>query len=281
MAQLGSFSHLILVLALTAKVTAAFSYENNAEATKLLTNQKPQAVENVGVKEKLGQTINLDVELVDEKGQPVNVSSLTKKDKPTLLTIVYYTCPSLCNLHLNGLMESLEKVSLKPGKDYEIIAISMEPKDTPAIAADKKQNYMKTFNMSDYQEGIHFLTGPQTAVRKISEQVGFDYKWDDVGKQWSHASAAIFLSPQYKITRYLHGISFEPQNLKLAIVESSEGKVGTFADHFQLFCFNYSPKENRYALAAFNVMRLGAVFTLVILGLWLIPVWWRARKQKS
>lgn len=270
------------ILALSAMTgSVAHCYESEAQATKLMSNERPAAMDGVGIDEKLGESLMLTSPLVDEDGKAIQLATIAASKKPMILSIVYYTCPSLCNLHLNGLMEGLEKIDLKPGKDYELVALSMEPKDTPEIAKAKKATYIKTFGFEGYENGIHFLTGKAEDVKATASSAGFKYKWDEPSKQWSHTSAAILVSPEHKITRYIHGITFEPKTLKLSLVETANGKVGGLTDQFMLFCFNYNAQENRYAIAAFNVMRLGAGAMVILLALWLIPYWLRARKIQT
>lgn len=275
-------SALLTVIFLTSIIAHGNGHIGQNQADDLLLNKRPAVLDGVGIEEKIGAKLSKDIELMNEEGNPVALSSFLTGNKPILLTLVYYTCPSLCNLHLNGLMDGLKEVNLIPGRDYEMVAVSFEPTDTPEIAKAKKANYLKYLDKDEeFGKGLHFLTGSKEQVQKLADEVGFQYKWDPASKQWAHGSAAIFLTPDEKIARYIHGVYFEPRTLKLSLIETSQGKTGNLVDQIALFCFNYDAKENRYAIAAFNVMRLGGAVTVLLLAMWLIPFWLKNRKART
>jgi protein SCO1 len=247
--------------------------------TERRKNELPAKLQNIGITERIEQTLSGDIELMNEAGEVVRLESFFGTQKPVILSLIYFSCPSLCNIHLNGLMQTLGEIPLEPGIDYEFLAVSFEPNDTPDLAAAKKATYIKEYGRPGFEKGVHFLTATAEQIKRLTEQVGFSYAWDEEESQWSHSSAAIMVTPQKKISRYLHGIIFDPRTTRLSIVETSQGKSGSLMDQVALFCFNFDPKENRYALAAFNVMRLGAGATVVVLALWLLPFWLRNRKK--
>jgi protein SCO1 len=245
-------------------------------------NDLPKQIENVGIQEKLGLDLNtLKINLVDEDGVEKSLSSFVTQQRPVILSLVYFNCPSLCNLHLNGMLDAMNQLSLVPGKDYDLLAVSFDHRETADLAAAKKYTYQEKYSFPDNARGIHFLTGSETALKTLADSIGFQYKWDDKAKEWAHASAAVLLTPSGVISRYLHGVYFEPKTLRLSIIEASQGRVGDIIDSVVLFCFRYDPKANKYALYAFNLMRAGAVAICLVMAAWLFLFWRRTRKQKT
>lgn len=244
-----------------------------------LRNEKPEAIENVGIKENLNGQVDLDVPLVSEDGSNVSVATYVRPDGlPVVFSLVYYSCPSLCNLHLKGVFQVFQDLGLKPGSDFEFVALSIDGKESPDLAQAKKETYLEEFGLSEFSKGVHFLTGSTENVKKVADSVGFSYKWIPEKNEWAHASAAILVTPDGKISRYLHGVYFEPQTFRLSLVETSAGKVGNFVDQVALYCFRYDPEANKYAFFAFNVMRGLAALILLILSIYLGLFW---RKQRS
>ena len=272
------FTALFLCFGLFAETTFADKDGLPWEERKVST-EKVKAVENVKIEERLGKKLDLDIPLVDDEGNEVTLQKYMNGSKPVLLTLVYYTCPSLCNYHLNGITDTLKQMKWTVGKEFDIVAISFEPSDTPKIAGAKKQSYIESYGRPESANGWHFLTGTAENVKKIADQVGFKYTWDDETQQWAHPAVAYVMTPTGTISRYLYGIQFPPNTLKLSMVEAGEGKVGNVIDKFILYCFNYNPKERKYSLVAYNVVRAGAMATVLILGLFLVPFWIRYRKD--
>ena len=202
--------------------------------TKRPASQKVEALKNVTVEEKLGEAIHLDLSFTDEQGEQVRLKDFFKPKKPVLLTLVYYTCPGLCNFHLNGVMDALKEMDLKAGEDFEFVAVSFEPKDTPQTALSKKNEFKERFlhgskseeNQQNPDKGWHFLTGTQENTRTLASQVGFSYEWNEASNQWSHPAVAYVLTPEGKISRYLYGIQIPDKTLRLSLVEASDGQIG-------------------------------------------------------
>ena len=237
----------------------------------------PEVLKELEIKEHLGETIDGELKFTDENGKEVFLKDYFR-DKPVLLTIIYYNCPSLCNFHLNGLFDALEKVPLKSGKDYHLVAVTMDPEEKPPLAKEKKQSYLDKYKHSG--EGVHFLTGSEVAINSLSKQVGFAFRWDEETEQFAHSPVAYMISPDFKISRYLYGVLFEPNTIKLSMIEAGKGKIGTVIDRVLLFCYRFDPKKSRYTLYAYNVMRLGGALTILILLLILVPVWLREGRKK-
>lgn len=238
----------------------------------------PEQLQGVGIKEKLGEQLDLNLPFVNEQGQSVTLAQYLGGKKPIIISPVYYSCPGLCNFHLNGLTDGLKGMDWSAGDKYDVVAISFDSKETPDLAKNKKENYMKMYGRPGSESGWHFLTATEDTVQKFTQSVGFDFKWSEETKEWSHASAAIIVSPSGQISRYLPGIVFEPKDIKLALNEATEGKVGNLIDSLILYCFQYNPHKSEYTLAAFKLMKVGAFLTILILAFWLGPVWMRSFK---
>jgi protein SCO1/2 len=235
----------------------------------------------VGITEQLGKNLRqLKAQFVDEKGVSQSLGQWISPQRPTILSLVYFNCPSLCSLHLNGVLDALKQLSLVAGKDYDLLAVSFDSSETSDLAAAKKYNYQQKYNFPNDGEGIHFLTGDENSVKTLADTVGFKYKWDDKANEWAHASAAVLLTPEGNISRYLHGVYFEPKTFRLSIVEASLGKVGSVVDSIMLFCYRYDPNGSQYALYAFNVMRVAGAIAVTMLFFWLF-LFWKPRKKEE
>lgn len=240
--------------------------------------EMPEELQGVGIEEKIGQKIDLSLLVTNENGQVVPLSTYFKSHRPVIFSPVYFSCPGLCNFHLNGLTDTLKSVDWSAGNQFEIIAFSFDAREKSDVAKLKKENYLKTYQRPETAEGWHFVTADQNVINKITEQVGFKFKWNEKVGEWSHASAAIIMTPDGTISRYLHGIMFEARDVKLALNEAANGKVGNIIDSVMLYCFKYNRHESKYGLQVFRVMQLGAAATALILALWLIPILMRAKK---
>lgn len=239
----------------------------------------PDEYKDVGVVEHQGENIDLNLTFKDEDGVDRKLSYYFKDGRPVLMTLVYYACPSLCNFHLNGLTEVLKKMKGKMGTDYHFLAISIDPNEGPSLAGSKKIAYLDELGDKGTEEGWTFLTGEKANIDKIAKQVGFKFKWVEKEKQYAHAAVAYIMTPTGVISRYLYGIKFTPETLRLSLVEASEGKLGSIVDRFVLFCFQFDPSKSKYTLYAFNIMRAGALLVVIVLAIILIPLWLRDRNK--
>lgn len=244
-------------------------------------NETPKELQDIGINEQLGTMVDLTLPFVSDSGEPVLLNQFFTGTKPVLLTVVYYNCANLCNFHLNGVTEALKSVKWTPGKEFELVAISMDAKEGPALAAAKKVNYLKAYGRTGAENGWHFLTGNEASIKKLTDQIGFKFRWDEATKQFAHSSAAVLLTPKGVISRYIHGISPDPQNMKLALIEASDGHVASMAEKLLMYCFKFDPKKSKYTLAAWNIMRIGMTSMAVILAVILIPAWFRERKRAA
>ena len=217
-----------------------------------------------------------DAKLVAEDGREVTMGSFFGGPRPVILNLGYYGCPALCGAVLNGFLEGLKGLSLEPGKDFEIVTISIDPTEGPALAREKKQAYLKEYDRAGAAQHWHFLTGAEAEVRKIADAIGYGYRKDTSG-QYMHGAALAFLSSEGLVMRYLFGVEYPPRQLRFAIVEAGRGSVGTVVDKLLLNCYRYDPKTRGYALAAMTIMQWGGGLTvLVVAGL----IGWHLRRER-
>jgi protein SCO1 len=230
-----------------------------------------QLVQDVAIDQKLDAQVPLDLEFVDEQGKKVRLGDYIH-DKPIILNLVYYRCPMLCTQVLNGTLRSCQALKFQLGDEYEIVSVSIDPSDTPAMAAAKKKTYVASYRRPGAEEGWHFLTGSQESIDKLANTVGYRYHYDEKSNQYAHASGIMILTPNGRVSRYLYGIDYHPSDLRLALVESSENKIGGPVDAFLLMCFHYDPATGKYGLIIHNVLRMLGVITMVLMGgfLWLM-----------
>lgn len=238
-------------------------------------------LEGVGITENLNVQVPLELAFVDENGKDVTLSDYFNGQRPVILTLNYYNCPMLCTLQLNGMVEALKEINLEAGKQYEIVTISFHPGETPELAKAKKENYLTMFDRPAAAKGWHFLTGDQKNITKLTETVGFGYKWNPVREEYVHVAALMICTPKGKLSRYIYGVQMEPNTLRLTLLEAAEGKFGSTFDRILLYCYQYDPKEGSYALAAMNVMRAGGALTALILGATLAGFWLREYRRKK
>lgn len=243
------------------------------------SDEQAKELKDVDISENLGSNLDLSLKFKDETGKEVSLSSFYDGTHPVVISLVYFSCPGLCNFHLNGAIETLKKVDWSVGNQFQYLAISFDGKETPDLAAQKKVNYMKVYDRAGTENGWHFLTADEATLKAITAQIGFKYKWVEETKEWAHASAAVVTTPSGKISRYLHGIMFDNKTFKLALNEASEGKVGTFVDKMIWYCFHYDPKLSKYTLYASRVMKLGGVAIIFVLMAMVLPIWIRSRKK--
>jgi protein SCO1/2 len=235
----------------------------------------PQELEGVGIKEKPGAKVDLDLTFIGEDGYPVVLRDYFGRGRPVILNLVYYNCPMLCNLVLNGQTTALRELPWTPGEEFEVVTISIDPTETFALAQTKKALYLTNYERP--APGWHFLTDYQGNVKRLADQVGFNYKYDDSQRQYAHAATIMILTETGVVSRYLYGIRFKLRDLRLALTEASDGKVGGISDRVLLFCFHYDPTSKSYVPFATNIMRAGGVLVVLILGLFLLRLWRRER----
>jgi protein SCO1 len=242
----------------------------------------PPELKGVEVEEHLGGYIPLYLEFTNSDSQLVTLNSYFHKDRPVIIVLAYYTCPMLCTMVLNGLGDGVRDLNLIPGKDYEILTISIDPRETPLLAAAKKTNYVNYVGRSDIADGWTFFVGKQNAIDSLAKALGFHYYYDEEQKQFAHPAVVFVLSPNGEITRYLYGLEFKPKDIRFALLEAAQGKIGSTVEKIILYCYHYDPNAKGYVLFAAKLMRIGGVATVAILLIFLGIFWLRElRKPKS
>ncbi|MBV8864206.1 MAG: SCO family protein [Acidobacteriaceae bacterium] len=227
---------------------------------------RPKITNGVTIEQRLNQPIPLDLVFHDEANQRVPLWKYFR-DKPVVLSLVYFNCPSLCPMSLHETVTSLRRVSLEPGRDYNVVVVSFDPRDTPREAELTKVKYKAHFgNRAGYDAGWHFLTGDQQSILKLADSLGFHFRWDDKSKQFVHAGGIMVATPDGKLSRYFYGIDYAPADLRMALVDASQHKIGSPVDYVLLFCFHYDAAQGKYTLAIVNVLKIAGGFTLAILG---------------
>ncbi len=230
----------------------------------------PNALNGVGIDQKLNEQLPLDLVFRNENGENVKLGSYFGK-KPVVLSLVYYQCPMLCNQVLNGMVTAFKVMAFQPGEEFEVVTVSFDPRETPALAAAKKKtyvDYLPEARRSSAASGWHFLTGDEASIKRITEAVGFRYHWDKATNQFAHASGVFVATPAGKLARYFYGIEYAPRDLRLGLIEAAENKIGSPVDQLLLYCFHYDPATGKYGAAVMNLMRLGGVVTVIaIVGL--------------
>ena len=247
----------------------------------LTATEIPPDLQGIGITEKLGEFVDKDLKFTDENGETVTLGKYYDGTHPVVISLVYYACPGLCNFHLNGVIESLKEVDWSVGDKFQYLAISFDPKEKSELASKKKKTYMDLYNRPGSEKGWHFLTADQATIDQITKQLGFEYKWNEAAQEWSHASAAVVTTPKGKISRYLEGIMFESKTFRMALVEATDGKIGTLMDRMIWYCSKYDPHLSKYSLYAVNIMKLGGVGIIVLLASLMLPVWLRSRRREQ
>jgi protein SCO1 len=228
---------------------------------------RPELLKNVGIDQKLNQTIPLNLAFRDENGQTVQLAQFFAQ-KPVILTLVYYNCPMLCTQVLNGVESGLKELPTTDiGKQFEVVTISIDPTESHVLAKVKQEMYVGMYGRAGAAQGWHFLTGDEPQIKQLADAVGFRYAYDPDTKQFAHASAIMLLTPEGKISRYFYGIQYPSRELRLGLVEASEGKIGTPVDQVLLFCYHYDPKTGKYGLLISRVIQAGGALTVLILGI--------------
>lgn len=236
-----------------------------AAATSGAEDQRPAILREIGFDQKLGATVPLETPLLDEAGRDVRLGDYFQ-GRPVVLSFNYFDCPMLCTVSLNGLASALGTLSFDAGKEFEIVTVSFDTRDTPAAARAKKDSYLKRYHRPGAAEGWHFLTGGAPAIERLTRAAGFRYAWDEETKQFAHPSGVLVLTPDGRIARYLYGIEYAPKDLRLALVEASRGTIGSPLDQAVLYCFQYDPATGRYGAAIMRIVRLGGALTAIALA---------------
>ena len=225
-------------------------------------DQLPPSLRDIGIDQRLNQQVSLSLEFVDESGRKVRLGDYFGR-KPVVLALVYYECPMLCNLVLNGVLRSLRTLTLDAGRDFEVVAVSIDPREGPQLASARRATYLEKYNRAG--STWHFLTGREPSIRRLAQEVGYRYTWDEKTQQFAHASGIMVLTPEGRLSRYLYGVEYSAKDLRLGLVEASAHKIGSPVDRLLLYCFHYDPATGKYGMVIMNVLRAAGAATALAL----------------
>jgi protein SCO1/2 len=225
----------------------------------------PNILKHVGLEQKLGAVIPADLAFRDETGRAVKIGDYYG-DKPIILSLVYFKCPSLCTMVLNDLVRSMRTLEFSAGKDFQVLTVSFDPSETPALAAQKKATYVREYRRANAAQGWHFLTGDAKSIASLTQTVGFHYAWDPASQTYAHASGIIVLTPSGTVSRYFYGIDYAPSDLKLALIAASGQKIGSPVERILLYCFHYDPRSGRYGVQVWRAVQVGCSLTFLLLA---------------
>jgi len=260
-----------VLLAVTLLAASASAQMNNGIMAPP-ANTRPPRLENVGIEQHLDTQVPPDLTFRDETGKTVKLGDYFGR-KPLILNLVYYNCNMLCGEALAGLSSAMRLVKFDLGNEFDVITISFDPRETPGMAAAKKQDYVKRYGRANAAAGWHFLTGQPDSINALTKAVGFQYQYDPKTNQYAHATAIMVLTPQGRISRYFYGVDFPPKDLRMGLVEASQGKIGNAVDAVLLYCYHYNPETGKYGAMVANILRLAAAATILIMGIFLFILW--------
>ena len=250
---------------------------SNLKGTK---NSKPANLEKIGIDENLGGQIDLSLPFTDEAGKEVTLQKYFG-DKPVFMMLIYYQCPTLCNTHLNTLIQTLSEFEWKIGNEFEYVIVSIDPEESHVVASQKKKAYLDLYGRPESADGWHFLTGKESSIKKLASQIGFRYAWDQNTGEWNHAAASYVLTPKGKISYYHYGLNIIPKVFRLSLVEASNNEIGSVMDRLILYCLQYDPNKKTYAFYAYNIMRVAAFLMVLILGFFLTRFWIKQERTQN
>jgi len=233
---------------------------------------RPPLLQNVGIEQHLDAQVPPDLTFRDETGKAVKLGDYFGR-KPLILNLVYYNCTMLCGEALAGLASAMRLVKFDVGKEFDVVTVSFDPRETPEMAAAKKNDYVKRYGRANAAAGWHFLTGQADSIDSLTKAVGFQYQYDPKTSQYAHATAIMLLTPQGHISRYFYGVDFPPKDLRMGLVEASQGKIGNAVDAVLLYCYHYNPETGKYGAMVANILRLAAAATILFLGGFLFILW--------
>jgi protein SCO1/2 len=258
------------------------SYDSHTEVVSGADGQSlPANLVDVGIEEHLGETVPMDARFKDETGKEVELASYFKPGKPVLLNFAYFQCPMLCNMVLNGMLEGMKKIDWTAGNEFEVVTISIDPRETPELAAAKKQSHIEALGKPEAAPGWHFLTGDEKQIDKVANAIGFKYQYIKASNEYAHAAGVFTISPAGKISRYLYGVEFKKKDLRLALLDASEGKALSIGDKLVLFCYRYDANAKGYVLFARNFMKGGGYVVVACLALLLGGLWRKEFKRRD
>ena len=240
-------------------------YSGSTQTPGRVSTDVPPQLKDVTFRQRLDAALPLDAVLTDESGRPVTLGQFFGR-RPVVLAFVYYSCPMLCTQVMNGLSSALKVMPFSAGHEFDVVLISFDPRDTPAIAAEKKRTHLAYWSTERDAAAWHFLTGDEASIRRVTSAAGFTYRWDEQTGQFAHVSGVLVVTPDGRLSRYFYGVEYSPKELRMALVESGQGRIGSVIDELLLYCFHYDPESGRYGLLVMNLVRLGGVLTVLFIG---------------
>jgi len=259
----GIIRKMAIILALAAVSSFAAAQIFTPPETKTVA---PPGLEGVGIDQRLNEQVPMNLTFKDEQGKTVQLGDYFHRGRPVILNLVYFECPMLCTEVLNGLTSALKVIRFVPGKEFEIVTLSIDPRETPQLATNKKEMYLKKLGNPDAGKGWHFLTGEHTQIAALASAVGWKYRYDPKLDQFVHAAGIILVTPEGKIAQYYYGVEYSAKDMRLGIVEASQNKIGSLADEVLLYCYHYDPRTGHYGATVMNIVRLGGIVTVIVMG---------------
>jgi len=260
-----------VLLAAALLATSAWGQMNNGVMSPP-ANTRPPRLENVGIEQHLDAQVPPDLTFRDDTGKAVTLGDYFGR-KPLILNLVYYNCTMLCGEALAGLSSAMRLVKFDLGNEFDVLTVSFDPRETPEMAAAKKKDYVARYGRANAAAGWHFLTGQPDSINALTKVVGFQYQYDAKSNQYAHATAIMVLTPQGRISRYFYGVDFPPKDLRMGLVEASQGKIGNAVDAVLLYCYHYDPETGKYGAIVANILRLAAAVTILTMGIFLFILW--------
>ncbi len=225
----------------------------------------PQILNNISIEQKLDQQVPLDLAFRDESGKAVKLGDYFGK-RPVVLALVYYDCPMLCTELLNGMVSAFSVLKFDIGNQFDVVTVSFDPREKPALAQAKKAVYVRRYGRAGAEQGWHFLTGDPASINALTKAAGFHYQWDPQTEQYAHATAIMVVTPQGKLAQYYYGVEYSPKDLRLGLVEASQGRIGTVVDQILLYCYHYDPRTGKYGAVITRTLQVAGVLTILVLG---------------
>lgn len=259
---------LCLALAMSSRVASA------------QVNVLPREMQNIGVIEHLNGQVPGDATFVDEGGHPVRLGQYFDGRRPVVLNLAYSRCSMLCNMVLNAIVRGLQETTWSVGVEFDAVTISIDPRETPRVASERRGRVLAQYNRPSGARGWHFLTGSESQIRRVADAVGFQYRYDRAQDQYAHPAVTMLLTPDGKVARYLYGIQYKPTDVRVGLIEASQGRSISTVERLILYCYHYDPQGQGYVLWAMRVMRLGGAVTLLMLGSLLTVLWQRERRRR-
>jgi protein SCO1/2 len=265
MTRPSAIAQLLLVGALLCSAPISLDAQLQPSAPVQTIGIRPSLLRDVGLDQRLGEQLPLNLSFRDENGKRAALSQYFEK-KPVILSLVYYDCPMLCTQVLSGLITSMKQISLNAGKDFTVITLSIDPSEKPELARAKHEVYTGIYDRPGAVEGWHFLTGDEPEIKQLAAAAGFRYAYDPATRQFAHASGIMVATPEGRLTRYLYGVNYSPRDLRLSLVEAAENRIGTTVDQILLYCYHYDPATGRYGFVIARIIKLAGVLTTIALA---------------